>query len=237
MLVAAVVDPVSGLLSVLAVSAGLAAAARWSRQSARPRSTRSAQAPAPDERELEGAPTAVEARRVSDEILRPLGERLERGQRLSAAEVSVRALIDGLGEERWMAVQAVRAVDGIVVPFLLIGSRGVFALAASDGHWTLGDLRIFGRAAGAITALLPGYPDPVRSAIVLPYDSIEPRAWYGPDGSGVWILGGDRFYGWLTSFSDHGFSASDVARLRERAHVQWDRRASPNAHRVRTAKG
>jgi hypothetical protein len=74
-------------------------------------------------------------------------------------------------------------------------------------------------AADALTEIMAGYPDRGHPAIVVLDDSREPRQEYtGQDGYGpCWVLGEHWLVAWLDSFEDHGFSAADIARLREYA--------------------
>jgi hypothetical protein len=172
-------------------------------------------------------PESARTRRIHDSTLAPLAARIERRRRVLAAEAELRTQLEQIGSaDDWLCVQSMAGACGVTIPFLVVGPTGVFVLAASDGGWHLSDLAVWAPAVAAVKRALPGYPDPVRLAIVLVFDRAEPRRWYCQGGGG-WVLGGSHLALWLTTFGDVGFAPGDVARLREQARTRWDRRVSP----------
>jgi hypothetical protein len=104
------------------------------------------------------------------------------------------------------------------IPFVLFGPTGVFVLEGSGGYWTNDDVASMSSSARAIESDFPGYPSPVRPAIVLIGHQQEPQQHFTGTGEGpCWELGEGWLLPWLHRFCDRGLTKADIARLRELA--------------------
>jgi hypothetical protein len=78
------------------------------------------------------------------------------------------------------------------IPVLVAGATGVYVICATDGAWTLHDLHALSDVADDVHGQLPGYDGPVRAAVCLAYDEMNPRSWFGGElqhGQGGWVMG------------------------------------------------
>jgi hypothetical protein len=104
------------------------------------------------------------------------------------------------------------------IPLMLFGPTGVFILQASRGHWIDQDIALMSRAANSLGAAIREYPDPVRPCIVILDGNTQERQHFTGTGEGpCWIVSDEQLLPWLLRFRDHGFAASDIARLRRLA--------------------
>jgi len=161
---------------------------------------------------------------LSPVTLAPLARVLEHSGRLRAAEDRVAAELTMLTDGRWLVERSVR-VENARIPFLMLGAGGVFVLWATDGAWTLADLRFMADRAAEVRRRLPGYGGPVHAAMCLAFDEIQPRSWFGGQehgGRGGWVLGVDRLRPWLLSFgTEHGLRVG-IGTLAEVGHAaRW----------------
>jgi len=167
--------------------------------------------------------------RVKAGTLAPLAGLLERGRRFGAAEDRVACELVALPEAFWLVERNV-LVDGSRIPFLVMGATGVFVICASDGAWTLEDLRVMSVLGVEIRRRLPGYDGEPRAAMCLAFDETKPRAWFGGEdfrGHGGWVLGVNWLRTWIFGFGwAHGLRNGDIRRLDEAAGPFWDRRST-----------
>lgn len=154
--------------------------------------------------------------RASVRSWRLLAPRVERNQRRLAAEAELGLLLDlGLEPREWIVIPSLMAAAGVAVPYFVLGRSGAFVLAANDTGFSPLDLGVYNDAAGALRDLLPGYPGPVNVGVVSPFTDEEPRLFFDGAGVGGWALGGAHLHRWLRAFRDRGFSATELAALRE----------------------
>jgi hypothetical protein len=57
------------------------------------------------------------------------------------------------------------------MPFVIFGPSGLFAFSASH-EWAFTDLGYLDRLSKDLGAMIPSYPDPVRTGIYLPFDDV-----------------------------------------------------------------
>lgn len=164
----------------------------------------------------QGPSEAERPRRLADGTLRTLGQHFfwQRRTRKVNDDLAVRlAELDG---ERWHFERDLPVVGyHLPIPFVLFGPTGVFLLEGSAGFWTNEDIASMSSSARTIEWALPGYPCPVRPAIVLIGHEQEPREHFTAAGEGpCWELGEGWLGAWLHRFSHRGLTPSDVAALR-----------------------
>lgn len=158
------------------------------------------------------------ARRNPDWMLADLGRYFGWHQRTEIVNDALERRLGELDTCEWYTERDF-TVDSVPIPFTVFGPGGLFLLMGTRGHWTAEHVCLMRGAADALTEIMAGYPDRGHPAIVVLDDSREPRQEYaGQDGYGpCWVLGEHWLVAWLDSFEDHGFSAADIARLREYA--------------------
>jgi len=159
----------------------------------------------------------------------PLAATLDRSRRLMAAERRVADELAGLPPEGWVVERYV-LVGPHRLPFLIMGTGGVFALAATDGAWTIRDLDALSRIGGELGRQLPEHGGTVHPAVCLAFDEMAPRSWHGGtdvSGRGGWVLGIDWLKAWLCTHDPrHGITPKDLAGLDVAAGPRWARRRS-----------
>ncbi len=170
-----------------------------------------------------------ELTRLRAETLAPLAGTLDESRRLRAAEARVADELAGLPDGLWLVERDV-LVGVRRIPFLVLGATGVFAICATDGAWTLEDLRVMSELGGDVHAQLPGYDGPVHGLVCLAFDDMKPRAWFGGEpqrGRGGWVLGVAWLQAWMFGFGhEHGLRNGDVRQLDEASGPFWNRRSS-----------
>jgi hypothetical protein len=170
-----------------------------------------------------------ELARMQFETLAPLARALDKGRRLDAAEARIAGELAGLPEGLWLVERNVR-IDGRRIPFLVIGSTGVFLICASDGAWTLDDLPVMSELGDQVSQRLPGYDGEPHAAVCLAFDEMKPRAWFGGEelrGRGGWVLGVDWLQRWIFDFGpEYGLRSGDIRALDEASGPFWDRRST-----------
>ena len=159
----------------------------------------------------------------------PLAATLDRNRRLRAAEQRVADELAELPAECWMVERYV-LVGAQRLPFLIVGSGGLFALAATDGAWTMRDIDVLCRVGEQLLGQLPDYHGPVHAAVCLAFDEMAPRNWHGGTdivGRGGWVLGIDWLKAWLSSHAPHGeLGVEQLRRLDAAAGPRWERRVT-----------
>jgi hypothetical protein len=172
------------------------------------------------------------ARRNPDWMLADLGHYFGWHQRTEIINYALEQQLSHLDATAWY-IERDFTIDSVPIPFTVFGPSGLFLLTGTRGHWTAEHICLMRGAADTLTAIVAGYPDCCRPAIVVLDDSREPRQEYTgrrsrpisdgairscQDGCGpCWVLGAYWLIAWLDSFKDHGFSAADIARLRKYA--------------------
>jgi hypothetical protein len=171
-------------------------------------------------------PVQAPGRRLSDETLAPLAQRVDRSRRLVTCEARVALKLSELPRERW-AVDSYVLVGGHRVPFLVLGATGVFAIWPLDGTAHPLDPEHFADAAQVIHGLLAGYAGQVHVGICRPIDpGMQPR-WHlaPPARAGAWMMGVDWLIPWMEHFgTEHGLGVDDIARYNALAGPHWNRR-------------
>jgi hypothetical protein len=109
---------------------------------------------------------------------------------------------------------------------VVVGPTGVFALAVTDGPWSLSDIKLLAMATRSLAESVPPLAPQFHPAIVVGKSAAEPREWFADDGAGAWVVGDKLLLSWLHSFPDHAFDADDVARVRAAAQSRSDRSSS-----------
>ena len=107
----------------------------------------------------------------------PLGQlawTLDRGRRRSTAESVLAHELDGLPIRQWLIERNVR-VGERVVPFVVVGPTGVFAIGATDATWTLPELIALADLAAELTREMGAARPRVEAAICLALESQPPR--------------------------------------------------------------
>jgi hypothetical protein len=153
------------------------------------------------------------AEAVDDRSLARLAERLQGHRNRGLARARMASDLEALNATAWHIERDV-ITAGITTPFLLLGPTGVFAFSTGCG-WSFNDLAFTGRVARDVgTLVVPDYPDPVRSAIYLPFEDTAARSWFDGHGNGGWIVGRGGLPAFLEQFDDRGYSIAEVAVLR-----------------------
>ncbi len=193
--------------------------------------------PASQQREPVAEAPEPELARLNAATLAPLARVLSQSRRLGAAEDRVACELAALPDEFWLVERDV-LLDHGRIPFLVIGATGAFLICASDGAWTLYDLRVLHLLGDQVRQRLPGYDGHAHPAVCLAFDEMRPRAWFGGDqlcGHGGWVLGIDWLQRWIFGFGpQYGLRNGDIRRLDELSGPFWERRsiarlpASPN---------
>ena len=102
-------------------------------------------------------------------------------------------------------------------PFLVAGATGVFVLCATHGGFTPRDMHAIWHVAQTVRGRLPDYDGPVHAALILAFEPMAPRTWYGgtaEEGRGGWALGITELRPWLVAFGpSFGLRNGDVRRL------------------------
>jgi hypothetical protein len=155
------------------------------------------------------------ARRNPDRMLGVLGHHFAWHQRTRIVNDTLERRLSELDTDAWYTERDF-TINSVPIPFTVFGPGGLFLLMGTRGHWTAEHISLMHGAADTL-AELTGYPARPHPAIIVLSDSREPRQEYtAPNGCGpCWTLGDYWLIAWLESFQDHGFSTSDVARLRE----------------------
>ncbi len=169
------------------------------------------------------------ARRNPDWMLAKLGSYFGWHQRTEIINQALERRMSDLDPGAWY-IERDFTINSVLIPFTVFGPSGLFLLLGTRGHWTAAHICLMRSAADALTKIMASYPDRGHPAIIILDDSREPRqeyagqqsrltpgaARFSQDGCGpCWVLGDHWLTAWLASFEDHGFSAADVARLRE----------------------
>jgi hypothetical protein len=129
------------------------------------------------------------------------------------ARAAVERQLATLNPSEWHIEREV-VVNLTTFGFVVLGPTGTFLLAPTV-RWGLPDLPVLARCAARFSVYLPGYPDPVRAALVLARSTGEPRWWFSEDGEdGGWVVPIESLVAWLTQSEDQGVGAADVALLR-----------------------
>ncbi len=85
--------------------------------------------------------------------------------------------------------------------------------------------------AQTVRGRLPDYDGPVHAALILAFEPMTPRTWYGgtaEEGRGGWALGITELRPWLSAFGPAcGLRNGDVRRLNEAARPRPERRSTP----------
>jgi hypothetical protein len=152
------------------------------------------------------------AGRNDDSVIERLADELKQDRLRSSARVRLGEELARLDRAVWHVEPNVLS-NGVTVPYVICGPTGVFALAASHA-WSVVDLAVLDRLSRELAAMMPGYPDPVRTGVYLPFDDGAPRSWFDGQGRGGWIIGRGQLPAFLLSFSDQGFTSSDLGALR-----------------------
>jgi hypothetical protein len=169
-----------------------------------------------------------ESPRLSTDTIAPLARTLERSRRLLVAEHRVRDVIRVLPEDAWLVEQHVLE-DSHRIPFVVAGPTGVFVLCATDGPWTIGDLRTLTMLADRLQRRLPGWTGEIQVVMCLAFDTTEIRLWAGGSPETpyrAWLIGIDDLAQWLTAREPDrgpGLRPDDIRRLDHEALPRWDR--------------
>jgi hypothetical protein len=158
-----------------------------------------------------------------------LARTLERSRRLMAAEQRVACELAALEDGCWLVERYV-LMGNRRIPFLIVAASGVFVICATDGAWTLDDVRAMSELADEVARPLADDRVPVHAAVCLAFDEHAPRAWFGgvpQRGRGGWVVGLDWLTPWLRSFEPlPGIRDDDIRRLNRAAGPDWSRRVS-----------
>jgi hypothetical protein len=153
-----------------------------------------------------------ESRGIDDRALARLADALHQHRRRGAARTRLGEDLAMLDRGAWHVERDI-ICNGVTMPFAVYGPHGVFAFGAGDA-WAFTDLAYLDRLSRDLGAMMPGYPDPVRTGLYLPFDDCSPRAWFDGRGNGGWIVGRGRLLEFFAHFDDHGVSTGDLAVLR-----------------------
>ena len=171
-----------------------------------------------------------EETRLRASTLEPLARTLERGRQRRAAEQRVARELGALPAGFWLVERDV-PLGARRAPFLVAGATGVFVLCATHGGFTPRDMHAIWHVAQAVRGRLPDYDGPVHAALVLAFEPMTPRTWYGgtaEEGRGGWALGISELRPWLSAFGPAcGLRNGDVRRLDEAARPRPERRSTP----------
>lgn len=162
---------------------------------------------------------AGQTRHLAEATLRGLGQHFCWQRRTRKVNDDLATRLAELDTDKWHFERDL-PVDGcsLAIPFVLFGPTGVFLLEGSAGFWTNDDIAMMTASARAIEWALPGYPCPVRPAIVLIGHEQEPSRHFTGDGDGpCWELGEGWLGAWLHRFRDHGLTPRDITTLRRMA--------------------
>jgi hypothetical protein len=170
-----------------------------------------------------------ERSRLPPASVRRLGRTLDESRRLHAAEECVAGKLAALPEGLWLVERNVQIGVGRI-PFLALGTGGIFVICATDGAWTLRDLHVLSALGEDVRRQLPGYDGAVHAAVCLAFDEMKPRSWFGGQderGRGGWVLGLDWLRTWMVSLGpERGLLGGDIRRLDEAAGPYWERRST-----------
>jgi len=173
--------------------------------------------------------TKPELARMQFETLAPLARALDKGRRLDAAEARIAGELAALPEGFWLVEHNV-PIDARRIPLLVVGATGAFVICASDGAWTLDDLRVMSELGDEVGIRLPGYDGEPHAAVCLAFEDMEPRTWFGGEelrGHGGWVLGVDWLRRWIFGFGpQYGLRRGDVRALDAASGPLWDRRST-----------
>jgi hypothetical protein len=169
--------------------------------------------------------------RLSPGTLEPLCRYVDFRRRLELAVGELAVRLGQLPADRWR-IEPYPLTGERRNTLLIMGETGIFVISATyaPGHWD--DVIAVNRLAGKIQWLLPGYSGQVQPAVCHPFAATSPRIWHRPDEHGewvgAWLIGGDSVIEWLEHFgSEHGLSASDLARFDALTKPNWLRGAIP----------
>jgi hypothetical protein len=170
---------------------------------------------------------------IDDRMLARLADELHGHRRRGRARARLRDELAALDSTHWH-VESDVICGGVTTPFVTFGPTGVFAFTASH-EWAFTDLAHLDRLSKDLSAMIAGYPDPVRTGLYLPLD--EPaRAWFDRRGQGGWIVGRGRLAEFFAHFDDRGFSAGELTTLRTHLALAA-RRRSRTRMRMRHTRG
>ncbi len=155
--------------------------------------------------------------RLPTDTFAPIATRLQASREMLRAESLIEQTLQTLPVDRWEWQRQV-LVDGNVLPFLIFGETGVFAVWGAIGPVLWEEpARIRARAA-YLEQLLPDYPGEVHAAFcrALHHGDLQPRWWSREDGVGAWVMGLSSLTEWMQHYgTDNGVGVGDLNRLRE----------------------
>jgi hypothetical protein len=155
--------------------------------------------------------------RLPADTFSPIATRLQASREMLRAESLIEQTLQTLPVDRWEWQRQV-LLDGHVLPFLIFGETGVFAVWGAIGPVLWEEpARIRARAA-YLEQLLPDYPGEVHVAFcrALHHGDLQPRWWSHERGVGAWVMGLSSLTEWLQHFgTDNGVGVGDLNRLRE----------------------
>jgi hypothetical protein len=155
--------------------------------------------------------------RLPTDTFAPIATRLQASREMLRAESLIEQTLQTLPVDRWEWQRQV-LVDGNVLPFLIFGETGVFAVWGAIGPVLWEEpARIRARAA-YLEQLLPDYPGEVHAAFcrALYHGDLHPRWWSHEDGVGAWVMGLSSLTDWMRHYgTDNGVGVGDLNRLRE----------------------
>lgn len=162
--------------------------------------------------------------RYSPETLELLGQHLDNSRRAAVLEDRLAPVLYALPNDRWLVERAV-LLGGQMIPFLVLGETGVFAMWALGGQPRWSDVPVLGGVAQEMRNLMPGYNGTVEAGICLPFaPDVQARWWCRSGEPGVWVMGLSWVIQWLEHFGpENGLGVKDVQRLHEMGGPRWGR--------------
>jgi hypothetical protein len=155
--------------------------------------------------------------RLPTDTFAPIATRLQASREMLRAESLIEQTLQTLPVDRWEWQRQV-LLDGQILPFLIFGETGVFAVWGAIGPVLWEEpARIRARAA-YLEQLLPDYPGEVHAAFcrALHHGDLQPRWWSHQAGVGAWVMGLSSLTEWMEHFgTDNGVGVADLNRLRE----------------------
>jgi hypothetical protein len=156
---------------------------------------------------------------LSDDALTRFADIVHRTSEHAAAVAHAEEELAHLDRSVWhLARDFGSTPHGVVIPFVLLGPTGLFAIDAATGY-SITDAGEWGRLCKRVREwMVPDYPDRLHAVVFLPFVESRPRSWLDGRGDGAWVVGRGQLRALLEQFDDDGASQTDLAALR--AHLR-----------------
>ena len=156
-----------------------------------------------------------------------LGARLQRHRERHAAVIACEPVLRAFRMVDWLVQESV-LLGGIMVPFVMLGTRGIVAVFPCHA-WSMEDIGGLDQTRAELAEMLPGVSCQV--VILTPgYSYKTPRWFYDAAGRGALVIGLDKFPEWLGSRPEGALSAERLCWLQQAASI---RSQPPKFHRRR----